>query len=168
MAPFPTKRATSAGGVVIEDRPDGHRWILLIARRNAAGKPQWTLPKGRIEAGESVEEAALREVREETGYATVIRNEIGIIDYWFVWRPDKVRYHKFVHYYLMETDGAPPGDRDDEAECVEWVPLDVALVRLAHRNERNLVRKVSGQGVRARVGGETSPLNASPVSLTGG
>ncbi len=141
MGRFPTKRATSAGGVVVDDRPDGDRWVLLIARRNAAGNAQWTLPKGRVEQGETMEQAALREVREETGYATEIRRELGTIDYWFVWRPDKVRYHKFVHYYLMETDGAPPGERDDEAEEVEWVPLDIALVRLAHRNERNLVRK---------------------------
>lgn len=142
MAPFPTKRATSAGGVIVDDRADGQRWVLLIARRNAAGKPQWTLPKGRIEEGETVEETALREVREETGYTARIRDELGTIDYWFVWRPDHVRYHKFVHYYLMETDGEPPGIRDDEAESVEWVPIDIALVRLAHRNERNLVKKV--------------------------
>ncbi|MDP8930027.1 MAG: NUDIX domain-containing protein [Actinomycetota bacterium] len=119
--------------------------MLLIARRNAAGRPQWTLPKGRIEDEETAQEAALREVKEETGYSAVIRDELGTIDYWFVWRPDKVRYHKFVHYFFMETDGEPPGERDDEAESVEWVPLEVALVRLAHRNERNLVKKVRRQ-----------------------
>ncbi|MDP8961771.1 MAG: NUDIX domain-containing protein [Actinomycetota bacterium] len=126
-------------------RSDGRLCVLLIARRNAAGRPQWTLPKGRIEDDETAQEAALREVKEETGYSAVIRDELGTIDYWFVWRPDKVRYHKFVHYFFMETDGEPPGERDDEAESVEWVPLEVALVRLAHRNERNLVKKVRRQ-----------------------
>ncbi len=145
MTPFPTKRATSAGGVVVSVRSDGRLCVLLIARRNAAGRPQWTLPKGRIEDDETAQEAALREVKEETGYSAVIRDELGTIDYWFVWRPDKVRYHKFVHYFFMETDGEPPGERDDEAESVEWVPLEVALVRLAHRNERNLVKKVRRQ-----------------------
>ncbi len=145
MPPFPTKRATSAGGVVVSTGSDGRPHVLLIARRNAAGRPQWTLPKGRIEDDETAEAAALREVREETGYSAVIRDELGTIDYWFVWRPDKVRYHKFVHYFFMETDGKPPGERDDEAESVEWVPLEVALVRLAHRNERNLVKKVRRQ-----------------------
>ncbi len=135
-------RATSAGGVVIDDR-QGQRWVLLIARRNAAGMPQWTLPKGRVEESETLEQAALREVREETGYEVRIQALLGTIDYWFVWRPDRVRYHKFVHYYLMRTNGSPPGARDDEAECVEWVPLEIALVRLAHRNERNLVRRVN-------------------------
>jgi 8-oxo-dGTP pyrophosphatase MutT (NUDIX family) len=139
MARYPTHRATSAGGVVCDDRVDGRRWVLLIARRNAAGKPQWTLPKGGIEAGETVEQAALREVREETGHGAVLGDLLGTIDYWFVWRPDQVRYHKFVHYYFMWWDGHPPGERDDEAEHVEWVPAEIALVRLAHRNERKLV-----------------------------
>jgi 8-oxo-dGTP pyrophosphatase MutT (NUDIX family) len=115
--------------------------LLLIARRNASGKPQWTLPKGGIEDGESDEQAALREVREETGHGAVISHRLGTIDYWFVWRPDQIRYHKFVHYFFMWWDGRPPGERDDEAEHVEWVPLDVALVRLAHRNERKLVEQ---------------------------
>ncbi|MDX1658985.1 MAG: hypothetical protein R3343_09215, partial [Nitriliruptorales bacterium] len=53
----------------------------------------------------------------------------------------RIRYHKYVHYYLMWWDGEPPGPRDDEAEHVEWVPIEIALVRLAHRNERNLVKK---------------------------
>jgi 8-oxo-dGTP pyrophosphatase MutT (NUDIX family) len=141
MPRYPTHRATSAGGVVCDDRPDGRRWVLLIARRNAAGRPQWTLPKGGIEAGETDEQAALREVREETGHGAVIDRLLGTIDYWFVWRPDQIRYHKFVHYYFMWWDGLAAGERDDEAEHVEWVPLDIALVRLAHRNERKLVEK---------------------------
>ncbi|MBW3577262.1 MAG: NUDIX hydrolase [Actinobacteria bacterium] len=155
MARFPTKRAVSAGGVVVNDRDDGRRWVLLIAHRNAAGKPQWTLPKGRVEEGETHAQAAVREVREETGYSPRILDELGTIDYWFVWRPDEVRYHKFVHYFLMETDGSPPGETDDEAESVEWVPLEVALVRLAHRNERNLVKKVRGTALPTAAGGES-------------
>ncbi len=141
MARYPTARATSAGGVVCDDRPDGRRWVLLIARRNAAGKPQWTLPKGGIEEGETDQEAALREVREETGFGATIEDLLGTIDYWFVWRPDQIRYHKFVHYFFMWWDGQAAGERDDEAEHVEWVPMEVALVRLAHRNERKLVEK---------------------------
>lgn len=141
MPQYPTKQATSAGGVVCDDRDDGRRWVLLIASLNAAGRPQWTLPKGGIESGETDEQAAIREVLEETGHGAVISHLLGTIDYWFVWRPDKIRYHKYVHYYFMWWDGQPPGERDDEAEHVEWVPIEIALLRLAHRNERKLVEQ---------------------------
>jgi 8-oxo-dGTP pyrophosphatase MutT (NUDIX family) len=139
---------------VCDDRSDGRRWVLLIARRNAAGKPQWTLPKGGIEEGETAEEAALREVREETGYGALLGEALGTIDYWFVWRPDRIRYHKFVHYFLMRWDGLPAGERDDEAEHVEWVPLEIALVRLAHRNERRLVERARDPDLPT---GQTNP-----------
>jgi 8-oxo-dGTP pyrophosphatase MutT (NUDIX family) len=138
VARYPTKRAISAGGLVVDDRPDG-RWVVLISRRNAAGALQWTLPKGGLEEGEDRPAAALREVREETGLECEIVSELGTIDYWFVWRPEEVRYHKFVHYYLMRHLGGDPAPRDDEAEDVEWLPLDEALGRLTHANERELV-----------------------------
>lgn len=154
MPTYPTRRATSAGGVVCDDRGDGQRWVLLIARRNLAGKAQWTLPKGGLEDGESTREAALREVREETGHGARVVTPLGTIDYWFVWREDEVRYHKYVHYYFMWWDGQAPGPRDDEAEFVEWVPLDVALVRLAHRNERHLVELAAAHPTRD---GEPAP-----------
>jgi ADP-ribose pyrophosphatase YjhB (NUDIX family) len=140
MARYPTKRAVSAGGLVTDDRPDA-RWVVLISRRNAAGDIQWTLPKGGLEAGEDLESAALREVREETGLSCHIERALGVVDYWFVWRPEQVRYHKFVHYYLMRHDGSPPAARDDEAEEVVWLTARDALARLTHANERELVAR---------------------------
>lgn len=141
MARYPTRRATSAGGLVVDDRPDG-RWVVLIAHRNAAGAIQWTLPKGGLEDGESLESAAVREVREETGLDAEVVRKLGVVDYWFVWRPDEVRYHKFVHYFLMAYRGGDMTARDDEAEEVVWLPLDEALSRLSHPNERALVREL--------------------------
>lgn len=135
---YPTQRAISAGGLVFDDRTDG-RWVVLISRRNAAGDLQWTLPKGGLEEGEDHRGAALREVREETGLDCEIVSELGVVDYWFVWRPEEVRYHKFVHYYLMRHLGGDPAPRDDEAEDVEWFPVENALQRLSHANERELV-----------------------------
>ena len=131
----------SAGGVVVDDRPSG-RHVVLISRRAATGVLQWTLPKGRLEEDESLAEAAVREVREETGLRCTVERELGVIDYWFVWHPDEVRYHKFVHYYLMRHDGEPAGPRDDEAEDVQWLPFGEALRRLTHANERRLVERV--------------------------
>jgi 8-oxo-dGTP pyrophosphatase MutT (NUDIX family) len=155
MARYPTRRAVSAGGLVVDDRPDG-RWVLLISRRSAVGALQWTLPKGGLEEGENRRDAALREVREETGLDCEIMAELGTIDYWFVWRPDEVRYHKFVHYYLMRHRGGEPSPRDDEAEDVEWMPLEEALSRLTHANERELV--VAGLEAADAAGVGTAPL----------
>ena len=143
MPHYPTQRAVSAGGLVYEDRPDG-RWVVLISHRNAAGMKQWTLPKGRVEEGEDVEAAALREVREETGLICDIVRELGVVDYWFVWKSDAVRYHKFVHYFVMRFRGGDMSTRDEEAEDVVWLPFEEALVRLSHRNERRLVAGAGG------------------------
>jgi 8-oxo-dGTP pyrophosphatase MutT (NUDIX family) len=142
MDALPSKDVVSAGGVVIDDRPDGTRRVLLIVHRSLSGHPRWTLPKGGVELGETPEQAALREVREETGHGADILRPLGSIAYSFVWRPDRIRYHKQVHYFLMRWDGRAPGPRDDEAEHVEWVPYTAALLRLAHRNERELVEAV--------------------------
>jgi 8-oxo-dGTP pyrophosphatase MutT (NUDIX family) len=139
MSRYPTRRAVSAGGLVIDDRPDG-RWVVLIAHRNAAGTIQWTLPKGGLEEGEALAQAAVREVREETGLDAEVVDKLGVVDYWFVWRPDEVRYHKFVHYFLMRHRGGDMAARDDEAEEVVWLPFSEALERLSHANERDLVQ----------------------------
>lgn len=138
MARYPTQQAMSAGGLVFADRPDG-RWVVLISRRNAAGQLQWTLPKGGLEEGEDLEEAAVREVAEETGLRSRIVDKLGVVDYWFVWKPDEVRYHKYVHYYLMAFVDGSTEAHDDEAEEVVWLPLEQAVARLTHPNERRLV-----------------------------
>ena len=148
LARYPTRRATSAGGLVFADRPDG-RWVVLISRRNAAGQLQWTLPKGGLEDGEALEDAAVREVLEETGLVAEVTDKLGVVDYWFVWKPDEVRYHKYVHYFLMAHRGGDTAARDDEAEDVEWMPIAEALERLSHPNERRLVKAVAGAAPEA-------------------
>lgn len=149
MARYPTRQVVSAGGLVYADRPDG-RWVVLIALRNASGTLQWTLPKGRVEAEEGFPEAAVREVREETGLEVRLGAKLGVIDYWFVWHSDAVRYHKFVHYYAMEHLGGDMADRDEEAEEIDWFRLDEALERMSFPNERALARAL-----------ETVPSNAA-------
>lgn len=124
--------------MVVADRPDGC-YCVLIAHRSSAGALQWTLPKGGQERGESLEATAVREVREETGLDAEVVSELGVIDYWFVWRPEGVRYHKFVHYFVLAHRGGDMQARDDEAEEVVWLPLPEAAARLTHRNERALV-----------------------------
>jgi 8-oxo-dGTP pyrophosphatase MutT (NUDIX family) len=164
MARYPTKQAVSAGGLVFEDRPDG-RWVVLISRRNAAGQLQWTLPKGGLEAGEDLEAAAIREVEEETGLRSSIREKLGVVDYWFVWRPDEVRYHKYVHYYLMDFLGGDTELHDDEAEEVAWLPIAEALRRLTHTNERRLVAVADPAAVAPEPPAPEAPPSAAAVDV---
>jgi len=133
-----TARAVSAGGVVLaETRPDAP--VALVAHRSAKGSLQWTLPKGAREEGETVEETALREVREETGLEAELIGPLDTIDYWFVWAPERTRYHKFVHYFLMRFAGGDFSQRDHEMEDAAWFEPDEARRRMAFANERKLL-----------------------------
>ena len=133
-----TARAVSAGGVVLaETRPDAP--VALVAHRSARGSLQWTLPKGAREEGETVAETALREVREETGLEAELIGPLDTIDYWFVWAPERTRYHKFVHYFLMRFVGGDFSQRDHEMEDAAWFEPDEARRRMAFANERRLL-----------------------------
>ena len=133
-----TARAVSAGGVVLaETRPDAP--VALVAHRSARGSLQWTLPKGAREEGETVAETALREVREETGLEAELIGPLDTIDYWFVWAPERTRYHKFVHYFLMRFAGGDFSQRDHEMEDAAWFEPDEARRRMAFANERRLL-----------------------------
>ncbi|MGH3451685.1 MAG: NUDIX hydrolase, partial [Haloechinothrix sp.] len=83
---------TSAGGVVI-DRARGR--VALIGRLDRNGTLLWSLPKGHIEDGETSEQTAVREVKEETGISAQVLTPLGVIDYWFV--AERRRVHKTVH-----------------------------------------------------------------------
>jgi 8-oxo-dGTP pyrophosphatase MutT (NUDIX family) len=148
-----TARATSAGGIVVNDRGD----VLMIARRSPAGKQQWTLPKGLVESGESAEETAVREVAEETGVVAEITGEARTIDYWFVWKPDDVRYHKFVHYFPMRALSNEAGPRDSEAEEVAWFPPHDAVARASFGNEKAVLGDVLGFTAQKTGSARTQP-----------
>jgi 8-oxo-dGTP pyrophosphatase MutT (NUDIX family) len=133
-----TARAVSAGGVVLAElRPDAP--VALVAHRSARGSLQWTLPKGAQEPGESVEQAALREVREETGLEAELLGPLDTIDYWFVWAPEQTRYHKFVHYFLMRAVGGDFAGHDHEMEDADWFEPAQARRRMSFANERRLL-----------------------------
>ncbi len=126
----------SAGGLVVDLAgaiPRG----ALIARTDRHGRLLWSLPKGHIEAGETAEQAAVREVEEETGIAGEILGELGTIDFWFV--ADGRRIHKTVRHYLMRATGGELSDADLEVSEVAWVPLPDISAQLAYPDERGLV-----------------------------
>jgi 8-oxo-dGTP pyrophosphatase MutT (NUDIX family) len=129
---------TSAGGLVV-DIAEAPR-AALIARHGREGRLQWSLPKGHVEGEETIEEAAVREVEEETGIRGRIIAPLGAIDYWF--SADRRRIHKTVHHHLLLATGGELSDADPEVAEVAWFPLDEVAGRLAHADERRLVAAV--------------------------
>jgi ADP-ribose pyrophosphatase YjhB (NUDIX family) len=130
---------TSAGGFVL-DRTHGEPRAALIARHDRRGRLVWSLPKGHIEEGETPEQAAVREILEETGIHGSIVAEVGTIDFWFM--GDNQRIHKTVHHYLLEAHDHDLSDEDAEVVEVAWVPLDELEQRLQYADERRLVARV--------------------------
>ncbi len=126
---------TSAGGLVV-DRTAGMPRVALIGRLDRRGRLLWSLPKGHVEAGETHEDAAVREVEEETGIKGRVLAALGTIDYWFV--AEDRRIHKTVHHYLLEAAGGELSDDDVEVDEVAWVPLSELHSRLAYAGERRL------------------------------
>lgn len=127
---------TSAGGLVVDVTgvvPLG----ALIGRTDRRGRLLWSLPKGHVEPGETHEQAAVREVMEETGISGEILAELGTIDFWFV--ADGRRVHKTVHHFLLRAVGGELSDADIEVTEVAWVPLPAIGAKLAYPDERSLV-----------------------------
>ncbi len=114
----------------------------LIGRIDRRGRLLWSLPKGHIEAGETSEQAAVREVAEETGISGRVVGELGTIDFWFV--AEGRRIHKTVHHYLLLAETGELSDADVEVTEVAWVPLEELAERLAYDDERRLVARVPG------------------------
>ena len=124
------KREFSAGGIVF--RRDGAEPLFLLVKDRFG---RWTFPKGHIDPGETSEEAARREVAEETGLVTVrSHGKVKTIQYWFHWRGERVL--KKVAYYLFEAD-RPQEIVLQAAEGITdhtWVPGDEALARMGYKN----------------------------------
>ncbi|HMA46388.1 MAG TPA: NUDIX hydrolase, partial [Frankiaceae bacterium] len=132
---------TSAGGLVLDGRSPSARGAL-IARRDRRGRLLWSLPKGHVEPGETPEQAAVREVAEETGVHGVVLGPLGTIDFWFVAGGQRV--HKTVHHFLLLRTHGELSDADVEVAEVGWVPLAEVAGRLAYADERRLLDEVPG------------------------
>ena len=99
----------------------------------------WALAKGTPDSGETLEETALRETREETGLEVEIETPIGSIRYFFV--RGATRFHKTVHFFLMRPIGGALELHDREFDEVRWAPVAEALALLTHATERSMVER---------------------------
>ena len=130
-----TARATSAGGVV-HRTVDGRIEILLVHRRSPI---LWALPKGTPDSGETIDQTALRETREETGVEVEIEASLGSIRYFFV--RGTTRFNKVVHFFLMRPIGGALELHDGEFDEVRWAPVAEALALMNHATERSVVER---------------------------
>jgi 8-oxo-dGTP pyrophosphatase MutT (NUDIX family) len=135
------KREFSAGGVVVR-RLRGRHWLAAIRPQ---GKPEgtWALPKGLVGRGESAEEAALREIEEETGLAATPVAKLGDTRYVYTWGGQRI--FKIVSFFLFRyragrIGAIVPAMRHEVAEA-RWLPLEDAPRLLAYRGEREMAEK---------------------------
>lgn len=132
---LPIRDAVSAGGLIWR-RSDAGTEVVLCGRK---ADRIWVLPKGTPDAGEAIEETAKREAEEETGLRVTVGARLSTIEYWFV--SDGYRWHKYVHYWLMEPVGGDLEDHDHEFDEVRWFPSGEALALMTYENERVVLQE---------------------------
>jgi 8-oxo-dGTP pyrophosphatase MutT (NUDIX family) len=132
---------TSAGGFVLA--ADGSQRVALIGRLSRSGRIDWCVPKGHPEGQETLEQAAVREVEEETGLKAEIISTLGTINYEFSASGKLIA--KTVHHFLLRQIGGDltvDGDPNHEAVDVRWFKIDDLNQKLTHENERRMARGV--------------------------
>ena len=129
----------SAGGVVWRGDGGGEPDVVICGFDSDNSAVIWGLPKGTPENGETREQTALREVREETGLQVVAHDYIGAVNYQFPRYKDGAMCNKVVHFYLMSAEGGDLSLHDDEFDYVRWLPAAQALRALTYDNEVQVV-----------------------------
>jgi 8-oxo-dGTP pyrophosphatase MutT (NUDIX family) len=136
---FPIVDQISSGGVAFR-RTESKIEVAIVSVNPSR---RWQLPKGIIDAGETPEIAALREVREEAGIETEIVELIEKVEYWYVGfhKGERVRFHKFVYFYLLKYLRGDVADHDHEIAEARWTPAAEAIEMLAFKSEKDVVKK---------------------------
>jgi 8-oxo-dGTP diphosphatase len=128
----------AAGGVVLRRTDRGSLEVLVVHRPRY---DDWSLPKGKLDSGESLETAALREVEEETGFKCRIIRKLAVARY--TYQTNKGNRPKAVHYYLMTPEsGTLRVHPDDEIDAVTWMPADQTGLKLTYEFDRKLVEEL--------------------------
>ena len=130
------EREISAGGVVVRDR---ECVVIVPTRRAADGRRVLALPKGHVDPGETPDVTARREVREEAGVESTVREELGDVRY--VYQREGRRIAKVVTFFLLDYAAGSVDDHDHEVEEARWMALDEAVTALTYRGERTMVAR---------------------------
>ena len=146
----PTEREFSAGGVVVREGADGPEVVVIVpTRRAASGEQVLALPKGHPDGAETAADAALREVREETGVEADVVEKLGEVRYWY--QREGRRIAKVVAFFLLaHRAGDPETHTDHEVELARWMPLADAAEQLTYEGEREMARQALSRWTRAR------------------
>ena len=137
---IPTQTQVSAGGAAFRSpRPR----VVEVALISVGDPPRWQLPKGLVDRGEVPEITAVREVREETGIDADVIEKIETVEYWYqsAASGQKVRYHKFVHFFLMRYLSGDVANHDHEVNEARWIEISEALGMIAFKSERGVLEK---------------------------
>lgn len=129
-----TKREVSAGGVVLRE---GCVLVIVPTRRAADGSLVLGLPKGHLDGEETAEQAATREVLEETGVRAEMVAPIGEVRYWYV--REGQRISKSVHFFLFSYLDGDVADHDDEVLEARWLAVEQARDELTYPGERGML-----------------------------
>jgi 8-oxo-dGTP pyrophosphatase MutT (NUDIX family) len=129
----------SSGGAVISFR-EGTPYVAMIATRRST---RWGLPKGAVSAGETSEQAALREVQEETGLLADIVRPLDTIEYFF--RAGDSLIQKSVDFYLMLFVGGTLTPQLSEVDDAQWIELSEAIQRASFDSERKLLEDAQSE-----------------------
>ena len=130
------KRIYSAGGMVVRDF-DGVKKVLVTQHSKHKG---WDFPKGHIEIGESADQAALREVEEETGVKAEIVKKVGATEYFYY--EEGTRVLKTVVYFLMKYLGEGKATTAFEVSAMVWLPPEEVEEKLTFKDTKRLWKEV--------------------------
>jgi 8-oxo-dGTP pyrophosphatase MutT (NUDIX family) len=131
-------REFSAGGLVVRNMRGGRYLATVLVKDGSVH----ALPKGLIEPGEKGVEAAVREVREETGLEAEVVEKLGDVKYWYVRKwSDGERVFKVVSFFLLRyRSGSLRDYQREEVDGAEWIPLEEAPGTLSYRGEKDMAK----------------------------